>query len=405
MLPRDKTPRFRLDTQPHPARRLLLVDDEQPQCVLIAHTAAGIGYATDVAVTLDQAAAYLAAHRYDAVMLDLSLAEEAVDLLHALRGMAAQAAIVLVSRMDDQLRAASLWLASALGLRVAGALSKPIVASALQVVLRSSPALAPADRAHHRVTPAELQEALRQRQICAAFQPKLRLADGRVVGAEALARWHHPDGDIPPDLFIPLAERSGLITPLTFCILRQALAACRRWRETHPDCSVAVNISPLVLADPSLPDAVARLLREHQLGPGALTAEVTESTVISQPLVAVEVLRQLRDKGVTLSIDDFGTGQSSLTTLHRLPYAELKIDRAFVSGCDIDPQAMKIVRATVSMARELGLSVVAEGIETAPEEALLRAAGCDTGQGWRFARAMPEAAFRAWLREPMLVTA
>ena len=394
-----------MDTQPHPLRRLLLVDDEQPQCLIIAHTVAGLGYATDVAVTLEQAAAHLAANRYDAVVLDLSLADEAVDLLHALRSMAAQAAIVLVSRLDDRLRAASLWLASALGLRVAGALSKPIVPASLQAVLRHAPAVAASDALRHRVTAFELDEALRNQQICAEFQPKISLANGRVTGAEALARWHRAEGDIPPDLFVPLAERSGLIVPLTFCILRQALAVCRRWRDVHPGCSVAVNFSPLVLADPSLPDAISRLLRENRLGAGALTAEITESTVIGQPLVAMEVLRLLREKGVTLSIDDFGTGQSSLMTLHRLPYAELKIDRSFVSGCDADPQATKIVRATVSMARELGLSVVAEGIETEAEETLLRAAGCDVGQGWRFARAMPEAALRAWMADRVPVAA
>ena len=390
---------------PYPTRHLLMVDDEQPQCVLVARTVAGLGYATDIAETLEQAFAQLAVRRYDAVLLDLSLAEEAVNLLHALRNMAAQASIVLVSRLDDRLRATSLWLASALGLRVAGALSKPIIPAALHVLLRDAPAVPASAELRHRCTAAELEDALRQAQIVAAFQPKVTLANGRVVGAEALARWHHPAGDIPPDVFIPLAERSGLIGPLTFGILRQSLAACRRWRTTSPDCGVAVNFSPLVLADPGLPNAIERLLREHGLNGGALTAEITESTVIGQPLVAAEVLRQLRARGITLSIDDFGTGQSSLTTLHRLPYTELKLDRSFVSGCDADPQAMKIVRATISMARELALRVVAEGIETQAEELLLREAGCETGQGWRYARAMPEADFRAWMAERLLAAA
>ena len=238
---------------------------------------------------------------------------------------------------------------------------------------------------------------MQQRQIVAAYQPQISLADGRVVGAEALARWPHAEGTIPPDLFIPLAERSGLIVPLTFCILRQALEACRHWRSVHPDCSLSVNLSPLVLADPGLPDAIARLLREAGLEPGVLVAEITESTGVGQPLVAGDVLRRLRRKGVRMSIDDFGTGQSSLVTLHRLPYDELKIDRSFVTRCDADPQALKIVRATVSMARELGLRVVAEGIETAPVERLLQEAGCDAGQGWWFARAMPEPALLEWM--------
>lgn len=381
---------------PHPTRHLLVVDDEQPEYRLVERTVAGLGYATDIAMTVEQAFAQLAARRYDAVLLDLSLAEETVDLLHTLRSMAVQAVVVLVSRLDDRLRAATLWLASALGLRVAGALSKPIVPAALRMVLRDAPAASSHDL-RQRITASDLEDALRQASIVPAFQPKISLADGRVVGAEALARWYRPEGDVPPDVFIALAERSGLIVPLTFGILRHALAACRRWRYAFPACSVAVNLSPLVLADPGLPNAIDRLLRETGLDAGALTAEVTESTVICQPLVAAEVLRQLRARGITLSIDDFGTGQSSLMTLHRLPYTELKIDRAFVTGCDTDSQAMKIVRATISMARELGLTVVAEGIETASVEAVLRSAGCDAGQGWHYARAMPEAEFRDWI--------
>jgi EAL domain-containing protein (putative c-di-GMP-specific phosphodiesterase class I) len=250
-----------------------------------------------------------------------------------------------------------------------------------------------------RITVAELDGAVRRQEIYPEFQPKIALADGHVAGVEALARWRLADGDVTPDVFIPLAERSGLIVPLTFCVLRQGLAACRRWREEHPQCSVAVNISPLVLADPGLPEEIERLLRENALGPGALIAEVTESTVIGQPLVAAEVLTRLRIKGVRLSIDDFGTGHSSLMTLHRLPYSELKIDRSFVTNCDSDADALKIVRATISMARELGLTVVAEGIETEPVEALVREAGCHIGQGWRFGRSMTEAALAVWLGE------
>ncbi len=148
-----------------------------------------------------------------------------------------------------------------------------------------------------------------------------------------------------------MAEQSGLIVPLTFHIMRASLEACGRWRSRYPECRVAVNISPLVLADPRLPDEIDRILHETRLGPGALIAEITESTVIANPMLAAEVLTRLRIKGVELSIDDFGTGHSSLLALLRLPFSELKIDRSFVSQCEFDPEAWKIVRATVSMAR------------------------------------------------------
>jgi len=202
---------------------------------------------------------------------------------------------------------------------------------------------------------------------------------------------------MPPDMFVPLAERVGLIVPLTFRIMRAALEACGRWRVRYPDCCVAVNISPLVLVDPALPDEIDKLLTETGLGPGALIAEITESSVIANPVMAAEILTRLRIKGIELSIDDFGTGHSSLLALLRLPFSELKIDRSFISQCDTDPEAWKIVRATISMARELGLRVVAEGIETGAVADQLRDVGCDVGQGWYFARAMSEADLIEWL--------
>ena len=210
---------------------------------------------------------------------------------------------------------------------------------------------------------------------------------------------------MPPEVFITIAEHAGLIERLTCAILHQSPAACRRWREHHPQCSVAVNISPLALADPRLPQEIERLLQKNQLGPGALVAEITEGHMIAEPLVAAGVLTRLRIKGISLSIDDFGTGHSSLMTLHRLPFSELKIDRSFVTACDTDKEAWKIVRATISMARELGLTVVAEGIETEPVARMLRDASCHVGQGWLFGHAMPEAALHAWLADRLPVTA
>jgi EAL domain-containing protein (putative c-di-GMP-specific phosphodiesterase class I) len=202
---------------------------------------------------------------------------------------------------------------------------------------------------------------------------------------------------VPPDLFVPLAEQNGLIVPLTRIILEDAMAACVRWRGDHPNCSVAVNISPMVLANPALPEEIEALLMRHALPPAALIAEITETTVIANPLLAAEVLTRLRIKGIGLSMDDFGTGYSSLLTLLRLPFTELKIDRSFVAACETDQEAWKIIRATISLARELGLSVVAEGIETEGAEDKLRTVGCHIGQGWRFGRAMAERTLHNWL--------
>jgi EAL domain-containing protein (putative c-di-GMP-specific phosphodiesterase class I) len=182
--------------------------------------------------------------------------------------------------------------------------------------------------------------------------------------------------------------------PLTRRVLADALAACQRWRRNHPTCSVAVNIAPLVLANADLPEEIEAMLLRHGLSPGALIAEITETTFIANPLLAMELLTRLRIKGVGLSMDDFGTGYSSLLTLLRLAFTELKIDGSFIASCEEDDEAWKIIRATNSLARELGLSVVAEGTEAVASK--LRDAGCQVGQGWRFGRSM---SVNAWLAQ------
>ena len=389
--------------QPPPAKRLLVVDDERIQRMIVIRSVAPLGYAVDSAASLQEAAARLAEYRYDVVILDLSLGEtEGISLLQTLRMGDSDPVLVFISRLDERVLAASLRLAASMGFRVAGTLRKPASPGALRVMLRDLPARRAARAEPGQVPPtvAELADAIDSGAIVPHFQPKVSLHDRRVTGVEALARWPRPGGQrMPPDIFVPLAEQSELIAPLTFHIMRASLEACARWHEWHPDCRVAVNLSPLILADPGLPDKVERLLFETGLGPGALIAEITESTVIADPVIAAEVLTRLRIKGIELSIDDFGTGHSSLLALLRLPFSELKIDRSFVSQCDTDPEAWKIVRATVSMARELGLRVVAEGVETEAVAARLRGIGCDTGQGWLFARAMAESDLLAWLPE------
>jgi EAL domain-containing protein (putative c-di-GMP-specific phosphodiesterase class I) len=390
-----------MDHQPFADKRLLVVDDERVQQTLVIRAVTPMGYQVDAAADLQQATAFLLAHHYEAVVLDLSLGEtEGISLLRALRDAKGDPTLIFLSRLDERVITASLRLAAGMGLRVAGMLQKPASPGALRELLRDAPPrlVRIAEPEHCRPSIAELATALQRGIIVPHFQPQISLRDGRVVGVEALARWPRATGDdAPPEVFVPLAEQSGLIIPLTFDITRAALEACGRWQVRHPDCRVAVNISSLVLADPRLPDEIERLLADTGVAPGALIAEITESCVIANPLLATEVLTRLRIKGIELSIDDFGTGHSSLLTLLRLPFSELKIDRSFISLCETDAEAWKIVRATISMARELGLRVVAEGIETESVAKLLREVGCEVAQGWYFARAMAEAELIPWL--------
>jgi EAL domain-containing protein (putative c-di-GMP-specific phosphodiesterase class I) len=392
-----------LDTQLDAARRLLVVDDEPVQCLIVTRAMSALGFAADSATSLEEASSQISEHPYDVVVLDLSLGgREGISLLRLIATNPGDPIVILMSRLDDSVRAASTRFAVALGLRVAGALAKPVGPAALRALLANPLPHRRHSHSAHAAQPTadELAAALDKHDIVAAFQPKVKLLDNEVVGFEALARWHHPPhGPVLPDVFIPIAEQNGLIVPLTRRILEDALAACQRWRHHHPACSVAVNISPLVLANPALPEEIESLLVQYGLSPGALIAEITETTVITNPLLAAEVLTRLRIKGIGLSMDDFGTGYSSLLTLLRLPFTELKIDRSFVASCETDDEAWKIIRATISLARELGLSVVAEGIETEAVEARLRAAGCLIGQGWQFGRAMSERAVHTWLQQ------
>jgi EAL domain-containing protein (putative c-di-GMP-specific phosphodiesterase class I) len=248
---------------------------------------------------------------------------------------------------------------------------------------------------------AALAEGLARGHIVAAFQPKVTLATGELIGVEALARWSRKGvGMVAPELFIPIAEREGLITELTLTVLRDALDTCALMRRHVPGITMAVNISPVLLSNPALPSLIDAALTRAGVPPQALVAEITESQAITDLEGAHTALAALRARGIACSIDDFGTGHASLLSLLRLPFSELKIDRAFVSGCAEDREANMIVRATLGLAREMGLHVVAEGIETEITEAVLRELGCTTGQGYRYGRPIAAAAMLERLQVP-----
>lgn len=245
---------------------------------------------------------------------------------------------------------------------------------------------------------AALRAAVADRQLEVHYQPKVDPATGVVLGAEALVRWRHARlGPISPDEFIPLAEYTGLIGPLTTYVLETALAECRRWRASGRPLSVAVNLSARSLTDLGLPAHVDRLLAAAGLPAAALTLEITESVVMSDPERALRVLEELRSLGVRLSVDDFGTGMSSLAYLKRLPVHEVKIDKSFVTGMLNDAGDSAIVHAAIRLVHDLGLRVVAEGVEDVPTQRQLAAWDCDTVQGYLLSRPIPAATFRDWL--------
>jgi diguanylate cyclase (GGDEF)-like protein len=246
---------------------------------------------------------------------------------------------------------------------------------------------------------AELRAAIEERALDVHYQPKVDLVSGEVTGVEALARWSHPElGQIPPGEFVPLAEQTGLIKPLTIAVLEIALVQARRWRDEGLTVPVSVNLSARNLLDLQLPAEVDGLLTRFGVAPTLLELEITESSIMSDPVRALDVLTRLDEMGVRLSIDDFGTGYSSLAYLKRLPVDELKIDRGFVMNMTRDRADAFIVRCAVDLGRNLGLRVVAEGVEDAATVEALAKLGCTQAQGYYFSRPAPAQELTVWLR-------
>jgi diguanylate cyclase (GGDEF)-like protein len=245
----------------------------------------------------------------------------------------------------------------------------------------------------------ELRRAIDRGQLVLHYQPKVDLRTGEIHGVEALVRWKHPErGMVPPDEFIPPAQKTGVIGPLTMFVLDEALRQCRNWALQGLHLCVAVNLSTRNLLDVHLPDTVGELLSRWEVPPRLLELEITESTILADPVRAMQILSRLDEMGVRLAIDDFGTGYSSLAYLKRLPVDELKIDKSFILGMEDSENDAVIVRSTIDLGRNLGLQVVAEGVETSTAWNRLASLGCDIAQGYYLSRPAPAAELTEWIR-------
>jgi predicted signal transduction protein with EAL and GGDEF domain len=252
----------------------------------------------------------------------------------------------------------------------------------------------------------ELRRALEKRELVLHYQPQALLADGRIQCSEALLRWNHPErGMIPPDEFVPLAQQTSLIKALTLYVIGEALQQCRTWQQEGLRMPVAVNISTRNLLDVDFPSQVQSLLDAWGLEPDVLQLEITEGAVLADPVRTKSVLEALADMGIRLAIDDFGTGYSSLAYLTRLPIKEIKIDRSFVMSMETNEDDATIVRSTIELGRNLGLEVVAEGVESETVWNWLRELGCTIAQGYHLSRPLPPDELRDWMNEAQLSVA
>ena len=389
--------------------KILLLDDDPFALNLLNIQLRTFGLArrgyVDV-VCCDSGAAALAQLAEDPrialVFCDLQMPEmDGVEFVRHLVASNYAGGLVLISGENPRVLEAAERLARAHALRVLGALQKPVQSASLLALLelamppRGRPAAPSPPPAY---PPEEVAAAIEAGQIINHYQPKVALATGEVIGVEALARWMHPrDGLVAPYRFIPVAEEHGLIDALGARVLRNAVRDAAAWRQAGHPLQVAVNVSMASLASIDFPDQVVTLAHEAGVPACDVVLEVTESRLMDQPTAQLDVLTRLRLKRVCLSIDDFGTGYSCLSQLRDLPFEELKIDRGFVHGVAGDPSLRAIVDSVLGLVRQLGVRVVAEGIEEQADWDLLRAAGCDMGQGYFIARPMPAEQLLPWM--------
>jgi EAL domain-containing protein (putative c-di-GMP-specific phosphodiesterase class I) len=247
---------------------------------------------------------------------------------------------------------------------------------------------------------SDFQRALERDELVVHYQPIVDVRGAEVRGAEGLVRWEHPEhGLLPPGAFIAAVEQTGLIGPLTRHVLERSIAQCASWRTEGNDLSVAVNLSVRNLLDPGLPGQISALLDTYGLPADALQLEITESMIMSDPERALAIVGRLSDLGARLSVDDFGTGYSSLANLKRLPVDVIKIDKSFVMEMAVDASDAAIVRSTIELAHNLGLRVVAEGVESEDAYRHLEALGCDYAQGYYLSRPLPADAATRMIRD------
>ena len=389
---------------PEHALQILLVDDEAFALELLTRQLAALGFNRVTAIGgAAQALARLADRsvRFDIVFSDLQMpGMDGVEFVRALAQAGFTGELVLVSGENERILQTANQLARAHGLRVLGSLSKPVAPERLRRLLaRHTEASAPQPRSERKVyAPEELRRAIAGGELLCHCQPKVSLATGALTGVEILVRWQHPDdGLVFPDRFIGVAEEHGLIDELTRAVLLAALRQARIWRDAGLDCPVAINLSMDNLGYPEFADFVVDALAQAGVPPDSLVLEVTESRLMKDARTVLDVLARLRLKRIELSIDDFGTGHSSLAQLRDLPFNELKLDRGFVHGAGRDPNLAAILASSLDMARRLGMRTVAEGIEDRDDWDFLRESGCDAAQGYFIARPMPLTALAGWL--------
>lgn len=384
--------------------KILIVDDDPFEVKLLSrqfaklghHDVTGCQHAIEVITLLASSET-----PFDLITCDLQMPEmDGIEFMRQLASSNFVGDLLLVSGEDERILHTAEKLSRAHSLNVLGALHKPVSTAQLQLLLQNYAGYA--TRKSHAAAKTynaqELQHAITENELINYYQPKVNVASGMVIGVETLVRWQHPqNGLVFPDQFIGLAEEHGLIDELTHTVLKNALDQARRWRDQGLKLQVAVNISMDNLNSLDFPDRVVHEANAVEVPLSILILEVTESRLMKNPLAILDILARLRLKHISLSIDDFGTGHSSLAQLRDLPFDELKVDRSFVHGAYRDASLRAIYEASVVMAGQLGMRSIAEGVENQDDWSFLRTFGCDMAQGYFIAKPMPAEELPPWI--------
>lgn len=387
------------------AGRLLILDDDPQVGRMIQMIAESAGFEARSLIDTEKFFPALQDWQPTHIAIDLIMPDmDGVQVLVELAALHCRARIIITSGVGTRVLDAARRSGNEHGLDIAGALSKPFSPRALRDLLRQ-PAPMGEDAPHaagsgtarvrgvrDELTAADLTEAIAEGHVRLAYQPQVECSSGNLAGFEALARWHHPvRGLLAPDRFIALAEQHGLMDDLTFCVVRQALDwfvdnfADRATGASAPT-TMSVNISASTLRDAQFVERLSDYCRGSSIEPSRLIFELTETSAMEDPVTSLDILTRLRMKGFQLSIDDFGTGFSSMLQLVRLPFSEVKIDKSFVMTAKRSSESLAVVRSVIELGRSLELRVVAEGVEDEDTLRLLQELGCDVAQGYYLGR-------------------
>jgi EAL domain-containing protein (putative c-di-GMP-specific phosphodiesterase class I) len=389
-------------------RRILILDDDATVAQTIQWIAESLGFEAEFVTRPEEFFQRLDRMSPDIITIDLVMPElDGVEIMRLLAERKSRAKIVISSGMGTRVLDAAQRSASEHGLSIAGVISKPISREALRLLVgdgseSDQPASAEEQSAHRdefEVTKQDLQNALDRHEFVMAYQPKIECRSGATAGFEALVRWKHPGrGIVMPDQFIPVAERAGLIDALTAQIFEQSLEwFSQPFPQSNP--KLSLNISAKSLVDIQLADNLSALCQRFRIDTERIVLELTETSAMVDPILSLDLLTRLRMKGFQLSIDDFGTGFSSMIQLVRLPFSEIKVDKSFVLLAKQAKESLSVIKSIVDLGHSLDLRVTAEGVDDQSTLHYLNALGCDFAQGYFIARPLLGEAARSWAKQ------